>query len=36
MIRIKGLFENYKTTPVLLVKNSEEAILHARENGFIL
>lgn len=35
MLRIKGLFEAYKTTPALLVENSEEAIAHARDNGFI-
>ncbi len=36
MMRVKGLFENYKTTPVLLVDHSDQAIAHARENGFIL
>lgn len=35
MERIKGLFEDYKTTPVLLVETSEQAVEHARENGFI-
>ncbi len=35
MLRIKGLFESYKTTPALLVETSEDAIAHARENGFI-
>ncbi|GGG33157.1 App1 family protein [Bizionia arctica] len=35
MLRIKGLFENYKSTPVLLVDSSEQAEEHARENGFI-
>lgn len=35
MLRVKGLYENYKTTPVLLVESSEEAISHARSNGFI-
>ena len=35
MLRIKGLVDNYKLTPVLLVESSEEAIAHARENGFI-
>ena len=35
MLRIKGLVENYKTTPVLLVAKSEEAIAHAKEEGFI-
>ncbi len=36
MMRIKGLFENYKSTPVLLVESSEHAEVHARENGFIV
>ncbi|MFD2542452.1 App1 family protein [Lacinutrix gracilariae] len=35
MIRVKGLLENYKTTPALLVESSKQAIIHARENGFI-
>ncbi|WP_435049030.1 App1 family protein [Formosa sp. S-31] len=35
MQRIKSLFENYKTTPALLVDNSLQAIEHAKENGFI-
>ena len=35
MLRIRGLFETYKTTPVLLVESSEEATEHARQNGFI-
>lgn len=35
MIRVKGLIENYKTTPVLIVENSNQAIVHARKNGFI-
>ena len=35
MLRIKGLVENYKTTPVLLVEKSEDAIVHAKEEGFI-
>ena len=35
MKRIRGLFENYKLTPVLLVESSEQAVAHARENGFI-
>jgi phosphatidate phosphatase APP1 len=33
--RVKGLLEQYKTTPALLVESSEQAIVHARENGFI-
>lgn len=36
MLRVKSLFENYKTTPVLLVDSSEQAIEHARKNGFIV
>lgn len=35
MERVRGLFENYKTTPVLLVESSEQAIAHARQNGYI-
>lgn len=35
MIRVKGLFEDYKTTPVLFVENSDQAVEHARELGFI-
>lgn len=35
MLRVKSLYEGYKTTPVLLVNSSKEAIEHARENGFI-
>lgn len=36
MIRVKGLYENYKTVPALLVESSEQAIEHARQNGFIV
>ncbi len=35
MLRVKGLYADYKTTPVLLVDSSKEAIEHARQNGFI-
>ncbi|MBJ7880315.1 App1 family protein [Gelidibacter salicanalis] len=35
MLRVKGLYENYKTIPVLLVDSSKGAMEHARENGFI-
>ena len=35
MKRVKGVFDAYKTTPVLLVESSEQAIEHARANGFI-
>ena len=34
-LRVKGLFENYKTTPVLLAKDSDELIAHAKKHGFI-
>ncbi|WP_405295314.1 App1 family protein [Algibacter sp. Ld11] len=36
MLRVSGLFDNYKTTPVLLVETSEDAIKHARQCGFVL
>lgn len=35
MLRIKGLFEAYKTTPALLVATSAHAEVHARKLGFI-
>jgi phosphatidate phosphatase APP1 len=35
MTRVKGVYENYKTTPVLFVDSSQQATEHARENGFI-
>lgn len=35
MIRVKGLFKDYETVPVLLVEDSKAAIAHAREMGFI-
>lgn len=35
IIRVKGLLENYKTTPALLVESSDQAIEHAKVNGFI-
>ena len=35
MLRVKGMYENYKTTPALLVESSKQAMEHARENGFI-
>lgn len=35
MRRIQGLIDNFKTTPMLLVKSSEQAIAHAKVNGFI-
>lgn len=35
VLRIKGLFENYKTVPAVLVETSKEAIEHAKAQGFI-
>ncbi|MCZ4319877.1 DUF2183 domain-containing protein [Aequorivita viscosa] len=35
MLRVKGLFKDYETVPVLLVEDSEAAITHAKQNGFI-
>ena len=35
MLRVRGLFENYKTTPVLLAEASSELVAHAREMGFV-
>lgn len=35
MLRVKGLYQNYKTTPALLVESSQQAVEHARANGFI-
>jgi len=35
MIRVKGLFENYETVPVLMVEESKAAVAHAREMGFM-
>ncbi|MBW2962128.1 App1 family protein [Mesonia aestuariivivens] len=36
MQRVKGIIDNFETTPVLMVHNSEEATQHARENGYII
>ncbi|MCK7590366.1 DUF2183 domain-containing protein [Subsaxibacter sp. CAU 1640] len=36
MLRVTGLYEGYKTVPALLVESSEQAIEHARQNGFIV
>ena len=33
--RVKGIIENYKTTPMVLVESSEQAIDHARKNKFL-
>lgn len=35
MERVKGLYEDYKVTPLLLVESSTQAVEHARKNGFI-
>ncbi|WP_299273856.1 App1 family protein [uncultured Psychroserpens sp.] len=35
MMRVRGLFENYNQTPVLLVESSAQAIEHAKKHGFI-
>lgn len=35
MLRVQGLVDNYKTTMVLMVESSEQAIAHARKHGFI-
>ncbi|WP_282043690.1 App1 family protein [Winogradskyella flava] len=35
MLRVRALVENYKTTPVLMVENSQQAIEHAKQHGFI-
>lgn len=35
MLRVKGLFENYETVPVLMLANTHEAEIHARKMGFI-
>ncbi|MFK7812167.1 MAG: App1 family protein, partial [Maribacter sp.] len=35
MIRIRKLIETHKTTPILVVDKSEDAIMHAKEHGFI-
>ncbi|SHJ45568.1 App1 family protein [Pseudozobellia thermophila] len=35
MQRVKSVFKDYDTTPVLLVESTEQAIEHAKKNGFI-
>lgn len=35
MLRVKGLFKDYETVPVLLVEDSKAAIAHAQDKGFI-
>lgn len=36
MLRVKELVDNYKTTTILIVETSAQAIEHARKHGFIL
>ena len=36
MVRVQGLLDSHKTTPVLLVKDSSQAIEHAKAHGFIV
>jgi len=35
MLRVRGVVDNYKTTPILLVETSKQAIEHARKHDFI-
>ena len=35
MQRVRALLDGYTNTPVLLVENSEQAIVHAKQHGFI-
>lgn len=35
MQRVRGILDGYKSTPVLLVESSKQAIEHARASGFI-
>lgn len=35
LLQIRGLFENCKTVPAVLVETSKEAIEHVREHEFI-
>ena len=35
ILRVRSLLENYNTTATLMVEESEQALQHARENGFI-
>lgn len=36
MLRVKELVDNYKTTTILIVESSAQAIEHAKKQGFIL
>ncbi|MBF8150221.1 DUF2183 domain-containing protein [Winogradskyella sp. F6397] len=35
MLRVRSLVKNFKTTPMMLIDNSQQAIEHARKHGFI-
>tara|TARA_R110002049_G_scaffold56603_2_gene155951 strand:- start:2229 stop:3227 length:999 start_codon:yes stop_codon:yes gene_type:complete len=35
MLRVSGLYKDYKTTPVLLIESSKQAIEHAKRNKFV-
>jgi phosphatidate phosphatase APP1 len=35
IVRVKGLLNDFNSTPALLVESSDQAIEHARSNGFI-
>ncbi|CAH8282499.1 phosphatidate phosphatase APP1 [Mariniflexile fucanivorans] len=35
IFRVKSLYNQYKTTPVLLVENTDQAIVHAKKHHFI-
>lgn len=35
MLRIRGLVDTYKTVPILLLENADQAIEHAKEHDFI-
>jgi len=35
ILGVRNLLKNYSTTPVLLVEDSEQALQHAREHGFM-
>jgi phosphatidate phosphatase APP1 len=35
MERVRSVIDNFDSTPLLMVNSSEEAVAHARENGFI-
>jgi len=35
MNRVRSIIDDFETTPVLMVENSQEAVQHAKEHGFI-